>query len=72
MKAAFIGLGVMGFPMAGHLAKAGHDMAVFNRSPAKAESWAAEHGGAAAPSVAEAVAGRELVALFRALAERGK
>ncbi|MGZ5986883.1 MAG: NAD(P)-binding domain-containing protein, partial [Caulobacteraceae bacterium] len=40
MKVAFAGLGVMGFPMAGHLAKAGHEMAVFNRSPEKAERWA--------------------------------
>jgi len=63
MKVAFVGLGVMGFPMAGHLAKAGHDVAVFNRSPAKAEHWAAEHGGATAPSLAEAVAGCEMVAL---------
>jgi len=63
MKVAFIGLGVMGFPMAGHLAKAGHEVAVFNRTAAKAERWAAEHGGVAAASVAEAVAGRELVAM---------
>ena len=45
MKVAFAGLGVMGFPMAGHLARAGHEMAVFNRSPGKAETWAAEFGG---------------------------
>ncbi|HEY3797052.1 MAG TPA: NAD(P)-dependent oxidoreductase [Caulobacteraceae bacterium] len=63
MKAAFIGLGVMGFPMAGHLARVGHEMAVFNRSPQKARRWAAEFGGDAADSVADAVAGRELVAL---------
>jgi 3-hydroxyisobutyrate dehydrogenase len=63
MKVAFIGLGVMGFPMAGHLAKAGHEVAVFNRTAAKAERWAAEHGGVAVASVAEAVAGRELVAM---------
>jgi len=63
MKTAFIGLGVMGYPMAGHLARAGHEVAVFNRSPAKAERWAAEHKGRAAASIAEAVAGRELVAL---------
>ena len=41
MKVAFVGLGVMGFPMAGHLAKAGHEMAVFNRSPEKAQRWVA-------------------------------
>ncbi|HZZ36241.1 MAG TPA: NAD(P)-dependent oxidoreductase [Caulobacteraceae bacterium] len=63
MKVAFIGLGVMGFPMAGHLARAGHDVAVFNRSPQKAARWAETHNGLAAASVAEAVAGRELVAL---------
>jgi 3-hydroxyisobutyrate dehydrogenase len=63
MRVAFIGLGVMGFPMAGHLAKAGHDVVVFNRSAAKAERWVAVHKGAVAASVAEAVEGRELVAL---------
>src|ERR1700761_5808059 len=63
MKTAFIGLGVMGFPMAGHLARAGHEVAVFNRSPAKAERWASEHKGRAAATIAEAVAGCELVAL---------
>jgi 3-hydroxyisobutyrate dehydrogenase len=63
MKVAFVGLGVMGFPMAGHLAKAGHDVSVFNRSPAKAERWVAQHGGATAASLAEAVAGCEMVAL---------
>jgi len=63
MKVAFIGLGVMGGPMAGHLAKAGHDMVVFNRTPAKAARWAAANGGAAAASVGAAVAGREAVAL---------
>jgi 3-hydroxyisobutyrate dehydrogenase len=63
MKTAFIGLGVMGYPMAGHLARAGHEVAVFNRTPTKAEKWAAEHGGRAAPSIADAVKGAELVAL---------
>jgi 3-hydroxyisobutyrate dehydrogenase len=63
MKVAFIGLGVMGYPMAGHLARAGHEMAVFNRTPAKALRWAAEYGGLAADSIAEAARGRELVAL---------
>jgi len=63
MKTAFIGLGVMGYPMAGHLARAGHEVTVFNRSLAKAERWAAEHKGRAAATVAEAVAGCELVAL---------
>src|ERR1700761_2530481 len=63
MKTALIGLGVMGYPMAGHLARAGHEVAVFNRSPAKAERWAGEHKGGAAATIAEAVSGAELVAL---------
>ncbi|MGZ3275872.1 MAG: NAD(P)-dependent oxidoreductase, partial [Caulobacteraceae bacterium] len=63
MKAAFVGLGVMGFPMAGHLAKAGHEVSVFNRSPAKAKAWVEKHGGRAGATVAEAAAGCELVAL---------
>jgi len=57
MRVAFVGLGVMGFPMAGHLAKAGHEVAVFNRSPEKAARWVATHGGAAGASAAEAAAG---------------
>ncbi|MFI4976235.1 MAG: NAD(P)-dependent oxidoreductase [Caulobacterales bacterium] len=63
MQVAFIGLGVMGSPMAGHLAKAGHDVTVFNRTAAKAQRWAAAHGGRAAGSAAEAVRGCELVGL---------
>ncbi|MBX3507485.1 MAG: NAD(P)-dependent oxidoreductase [Parvibaculum sp.] len=47
-KVAFIGLGVMGFPMAGHLARAGHDVTVFNRTTAKAEAWVKTHDGNAA------------------------
>ena len=47
-KIAFIGLGVMGFPMAGHLARAGHDVTVFNRTTAKAEAWVKTHDGSAA------------------------
>ena len=47
MKVAFAGLGVMGFPMAGHLAKTGHEMAVYNRSPEKAQRWVEAHGGRA-------------------------
>ena len=43
MRVAFIGLGVMGAPMAGHLAVAGHTVSVYNRSPAKAQAWAAAH-----------------------------
>ena len=60
-KAAFIGLGVMGFPMAGHLTKNGHDVTVYNRTAAKAEAWAKEHGGAAADTPSKASAGAEVV-----------
>ncbi|MBA4011804.1 MAG: oxidoreductase [Phenylobacterium sp.] len=63
MRVAFVGLGVMGFPMAGHLAKAGHEVAVFNRSPQKAQTWAAQHSGRAATTVAEAAEGAEIVFL---------
>lgn len=64
MKTAFIGLGAMGAPMAGHLLAKGHEVTVFNRTFSKAEAWAAAHaGGRAAPTVAEAVAGAELVLL---------
>jgi 3-hydroxyisobutyrate dehydrogenase-like beta-hydroxyacid dehydrogenase len=58
---AFLGLGVMGFPMAGHLAKAGHKVTVYNRSAAKAAQWVAQHGGKSAPTPAAAAAGAELV-----------
>ena len=60
-KVAFLGLGVMGFSMAGHLAKAGHSVAVYNRSPAKADAWVAEFGGAAKPTPREAAIGAEVV-----------
>jgi 3-hydroxyisobutyrate dehydrogenase len=63
VKVAFIGLGVMGFPMAGHLAAAGHDMKVFNRSPAKSVAWCAAHRGQACDSPVEAAREAELVAL---------
>ncbi|MFN3857864.1 MAG: NAD(P)-dependent oxidoreductase [Caulobacter sp.] len=63
MKVAFIGLGVMGFPMAGHLARAGHQVTVFNRSPAKADRWVQTHAGAAGETPAEAARDAELVAL---------
>jgi 3-hydroxyisobutyrate dehydrogenase-like beta-hydroxyacid dehydrogenase len=58
---AFLGLGVMGFPMAGHLAAAGCRVTVFNRSPEKAAAWVARHGGQSAPTPRLAVAGAELV-----------
>lgn len=60
---AFLGLGTMGFPMAGHLARAGHAVTVYNRTAAKAEAWVAAHGGRRAPTVAEAAAGAEMVFL---------
>ena len=63
MKVAFAGLGVMGFPMAGHLARAGHEMAVYNRSPEKAQRWAGQFGGMAAKSAAEAADGAEVFVL---------
>jgi 3-hydroxyisobutyrate dehydrogenase-like beta-hydroxyacid dehydrogenase len=53
-RTAFLGLGVMGHPMAGHLARAGHQVTVYNRTAAKAQAWAAEYGGKAAPTPAEA------------------
>jgi len=60
-RVAFLGLGVMGFPMAGHLAAKGHQVTVYNRSPAKAAAWVAKHGGASAPTPARAAAGAEFV-----------
>ncbi len=58
---AFLGLGVMGFPMAGHLAAKGHDVTVYNRTASKAESWVAEHGGKSAPTPAAAASGADFV-----------
>jgi len=63
MKTAFLGLGVMGFPMAGHLKAAGHEVAVYNRTAEKARKWAEKHGGQAFETIAEAVAGAEVVLL---------
>ena len=60
-KTAFLGLGVMGHPMAGHLARAGHDVCVFNRTAAKAQAWAKEYGGRFAPTPREAAAGADFV-----------
>lgn len=58
---AFIGLGVMGFPMAGHLAKAGHNVVVYNRTRERAEKWATEYAGHVADSPASAAEGAELI-----------
>src|SRR5438309_1155331 len=60
-KTAFIGLGVMGFPMAGHLKAKGHEVAVFNRTAARAEDWVAKHGGKRGATPAEAAKGAEFV-----------
>jgi len=61
VKVAFIGLGVMGLPMAGHLAKAGHDVTVYNRSAQKAQSWVTEFGGRSAATPREAATGAQIV-----------
>ena len=61
MKVAFVGLGVMGFPMAGHLARAGLEVSVFNRSPAKAQAWIEKHVGRAGDTLHHATHGAELV-----------
>jgi len=60
-KVAFLGLGVMGYPMAGHLTRAGHAVTVYNRTAAKAAAWVAEYGGAAAATPAAAAEGAEFV-----------
>ena len=61
-KVAFLGLGVMGYPMAGHLkTKGGHDVVVYNRTPAKAESWAGKFGGQSAPTPREAAKDCDIV-----------
>lgn len=62
-KLAFLGLGVMGYPMAGHLAKSGHQVTVWNRTRDKAEKWAAAHKGNAAETPADAAFGAEIVCL---------
>ena len=61
MKTAFLGLGVMGFPMAGHLKKGGHELTVYNRTAAKAQKWTESHGGRAAATPAEAAKGADIV-----------
>ncbi len=61
VKAAFLGLGVMGYPMARHLKAKGHDVTVYNRTTAKAEKWVAEHGGRLAMTPVEAAEGQDIV-----------
>ena len=60
-RVAFLGLGVMGYPMAGHLARAGHQVTVFNRTAKKAEQWVEEYGGKRAATPREAAAGAQIV-----------
>ncbi|WP_323775629.1 NAD(P)-dependent oxidoreductase [Leisingera sp.] len=60
-KIAFLGLGVMGYPMAGHLQAAGHEVTVYNRTEAKAKAWAAEHGGKFGATPRAAAVGAEFV-----------
>ena len=60
-KVTFIGLGVMGYPMAGHLASGGHDVTVFNRTAAKADAWVSQHGGKAAATPRAAAEGADIV-----------
>ena len=61
MKLAFLGLGVMGYPMAGHLQKAGHNVTVYNRNAEKSAKWVATHGGASAATPREAALGADIV-----------
>jgi 3-hydroxyisobutyrate dehydrogenase len=61
MRIAFLGLGVMGYPMAGHLARAGHDLTVYNRTKARAKKWLSDHGGRDAPTPAAAAKDADIV-----------
>jgi 3-hydroxyisobutyrate dehydrogenase-like beta-hydroxyacid dehydrogenase len=61
MKITFLGLGVMGYPMAGHLKAKGHDVTVYNRTSAKAEAWVKQHGGKFSLNIADAAAGADMV-----------
>ena len=60
-RVAFLGLGVMGYPMAGHLAAKGHEVTVYNRTAAKSGAWVAKHGGTAAATPRAAAAGKDFV-----------
>ncbi|KTE31881.1 MULTISPECIES: NAD(P)-dependent oxidoreductase [unclassified Sphingopyxis] len=61
LRISFLGIGVMGGPMAGHLAKAGHDLTVYNRTRAKSDTWVGQHGGRAVATPAEAADGADVV-----------
>ncbi len=63
-KVSFLGLGVMGFPMAGHLKAKGYDVTVYNRTPAKAQAWAEKHGGKSAPTPTAAATDADFVMLM--------
>ena len=63
IKVAFIGLGVMGYPMAGHLQQRGYQVTVYNRTASKAQDWVAQYGGNAAQTPAQAAAGADVVML---------
>lgn len=63
MRVGFVGLGVMGYPMAGHLQRAGHEVTVYNRSPARALEWVQQYGGASAPTPALSAANADIVFL---------
>ena len=65
MKLAFIGLGIMGYPMAGHLQESGHQVCVYNRTTAKAERWVAEFGGELALTPANSATQRSALAVVR-------
>jgi len=62
-KCSFIGLGVMGYPMAGHLVAQGKDVTVWNRTSGKAKKWAKEYNGQAVETIAEAVADSDFICL---------
>ena len=62
-RIAFLGLGVMGYPMAGHLVNSGHQVSVWNRSPEKSKAWGEQHKGRRADTVADAVKDVEMVML---------
>ena len=64
MKIGYVGLGVMGYPMAGHLMKAGHEVTVYNRTVDKAQGWVEEYDGQSAATPAGAATGADMVCLF--------
>ena len=70
MKAAFIGLGVMGYPMAGHLKNAGIDVCVYNRTAEKAQRWVEQYKGSMAQSPAAAASGCDVVLSFYSLYQK--